>query len=450
MKLQQGLISWRRRVVAVDGGDGDPVVVRASRRGNRMSWRAIAPAEISGEDVVVAGLRPGAGLTAWVQAPLQSARKARQILPSVLDTKLPFPLEECAYALGAAVPAAEAPLPVGGEGTATLAVVARTHDLAVLEEELAAHAAPPHLFDHEGVALWSSLASSGHDAVQVVVWCRADSLVVAIGAGDVFWSSQRIAGSDIDRTMRWIRLQRQTTVGGRYKEGQLTWWVGGAAEQVDVFWSCLEGVSPAYKHRLPDGVHYLARVLAERALLSGRWRVPALPSACGREQHERFLGRRYLQNGVLCLLAALCLLAVGIGRRYYVQQQLLQEDQSVQRAVREIAGYEVVARGWHAVDAAATVFAERKDLFRGFIIEDDLSIVAGRVAAVCADHGGYLEALSVTPDSFRATVWLPVHISPDELTVPLREHGYVIETTETVQEEPERVQYRLYAERGMP
>lgn len=453
MKLQQGLISWMRRVTVLDFADGEPVAIRALRRGRRISWRTVSVASddaVHERDVVLAGLRPSPGMTAWLQTPLLSRRKVRQVLPSVLDTKLPFPLEDCACSFGDALPANEAHLPVTGEGTAALAVVVRKRDLVALEEEFADLPFTPHLFDHEGIALWSSLSSSASDDVRVIVWCRSRSVLVVMGVGDVYWSSQRVDGHDAERVMRWIQLQRQTTLGGRYKGVALTWWVGGAESDVDAFWSCLDGVPAEHKHVLPDGAYYLARVMAERALLPGRWRIPALTAERGRTPFETNLARRFMLQGILFLVGALFLVTVVLGRRYYVRQQLQQEDQSVQQAVRAIAGYPVVARGWHAVLAAEEAFAERKALLHGFVVTEDLSLVAGAIASFAADRGGYVASLALAPESVRATVWLPTDVPPEELGNALRDYGYAMAPAEALQEDAQMVQYDLRGERVIP
>ncbi len=449
---KQGLISWARHVIAIDYGDGQPLAVRAHRQGTRISWH---PVSLTSEEmrqdqgIVLAGIQPGVGMTAWLKTPLQSVRKVRQILPSVLDTKLPFPLEDCAYVFSDPNGKNEGSVPIAGEGRAALAVFARKSDLGQMEEQLLETDVTAPLFDHEGVALWSSVPAAPADVLQVIVWCRRKSVVVVCGVNGVYWSSHTIDGYDIERLMRMINLQKQTSANGNFKDAPLHWWIGGDEECTAAFCASFEGVSSEHMHMLPDGEFYLARVLAERALLPGSWRVAALAGERGEARLEKKLVRRYLQSGVLCILAALVLASVGWGRRYYVQQQLRQEDQSVQQTVNVIAGYTVDARGWQAVVAAEQAFAERRALLAAFDLENDLSVLAGALAAWCSAHEGYWESLALSPASVEARFWLPKTVSVGEMASILRENGYHMEPAEILQDDGDMKQYRIRGERNM-
>ncbi len=451
MRVNKALIAWSRRVVIVDPADGEPVVIQAHRVGRRISWKPIIANAVRSDVPIAGGLRPGVGMTTWLETPLQSPYKARQILHSVLDTKLPFPLEDCLYTCGETISVPGNPeIPVSGQGIAALAVFARKSDLHEHETIFAAHEVRPHLLDHEGIALWSSLPMPTADVLQVVVWCRPHSLLLVIGYRNTYWSSCSIEERDTVRMMRWIQLQKQTTLGGRYKKASIKWWCGGAEADVDSVLSCMEGVSVDAMHVLPDGALYLAREMAKRALLPGTWRIPALKPAEKKEEFHGFLARRSLKSGLFCISAAVCLLLLLLGRDFYLRQRLQAEDVFLQQTVNELAGYPVVARGWHGVQVARDAIEERRSFLRAFEEDSDAARLAGIFVSVCAENGGYLEALRLDTDTMRAMLWLPDAFDPDRLRHILIDNGFSAPSVERSQREGDMVQYSIRAERGQP
>ncbi len=449
MKCKQGLLSWVRQVIAVDHGSGAPVAVRAQRRGTSISWHPISLPYTDGfsKEMIVAGLRAGSGMTAWLQTPLIHSRKARQVLPSILDTKLPFPLEDCLYTCGDTYVANQPNVPVSGEGTAALAVVVRRSDLEEIEDTLSAYGLTPHLFDHEGLALWSSIVVHDLDALQVMVWCRSDSLLMVLGVGAMYWSSHLIDGYDVEKLMRLIRLQRQTVADGAYKDARLHWWIGGEENNTASFCSQLEGVSTKEIERLPDGEYYLARVLGERALLGGNWRIPGIPGIKAGRAYSTFLRRRYMQNSVFCLVGATALFIASIGRNIHINREIRAQDQYAQQVVNEIAGYPVTARGQHAVRIAQEELLERRTALQVFANAKDLSVLLGSLAALHTEKNGYIEAVDLDPENVHMMIWLPAGTSTDALQQTLLEYGYIMEVAEAVQEQSDMVQFRLRGER---
>lgn len=451
MNNREGFLYWSRRVVAIDQADGKPIAIVGQRRGNKLSWRPVDMESVRDgrHGAILTNLPVHPGMTAWVETPVLGRRKERHILPSVLDTKLPFPLEDCSYACSEPLPAIQSNVPVDGVGMAALAIVVRNSDLEKVEAtRFAADGIQPIAYDHEGLALWSELSHAGDDRVQVVVWCREASVLLVLGVGDVYWGSHRLEVYDINRVMQWIRLQLQTTAGGTFKEAPVTWWVGGAKEQVNSFLALLQDRSRKDVNILPDGEYYVARAMAQRALCRGSWRLNAISGTAGAAAMDRFVSRRWMQNTWFLLLAAGILFAVGGGRQYYLNRELQITDQQLQQTVNDIAGYAVTARGVHAVNAAREELQARRDALRPYKTEVELSSLLGRVAGIVSDLDGYIESVDLDLDSASVTIWLPADASTEDIQSEFLTHGYVMDPVEKIGEDENGVRHGFRGDRS--
>ncbi|MFU8779502.1 MAG: hypothetical protein ACNA71_00585 [Kiritimatiellia bacterium] len=452
MNVSRGSIAWRKRVVAVDYNDGHPIALRAERRGARLSWEPVAIADVQklhvAGDVVVAGMDVGTGMTPWLAVPLKDVRKARRIWPAVLDTKLPFALEESKYAIGAAISGELPGLPVLSAGTVALSTVVRRNDLERVARSYGTWGFVPHTFDHEGLALWSMLDPALTESIRVVVWCRPSSMLMVLGMGNVYWSSHPIAGHDVERVMRLLHLQKQTVAKGMYKDLAIEWYVGGDEERYHLFLADLEGVPSEKKQILGSGPYGLAKSLAARALLPGVWRMPAIWSDIGANYRSSILQRRYLRDSAyLALLGALLIAGVG-GRRVYVGMQMAQQDRAIARVVDEIAGYRVVARGRDAVRVAAGELESRRLALDVFLEGEDLSVIAGRLVALVSGTGGQVQEMALDSQSVRLRVLLPAENTIDAVVQSLLASGYRVVPLEAGDAVDGKVLYTVRGERG--
>jgi len=79
-----------------------PVIVRGERVRGRVECSTVPPGRRRSRRCSVRGdarrvLSVRETFTRWIEAPFSSARRARKILPTLLDIKLPFALEDCVY-----------------------------------------------------------------------------------------------------------------------------------------------------------------------------------------------------------------------------------------------------------------------------------------------------------------------------------------------------------------
>jgi hypothetical protein len=447
-------MSWCRRIVVVDYNDGDPIALRCRRKGLRIAFDELPVDEVqqvhASGAVVVTGLRAGIGIASWLSAPLKDVGKVRQILPSILDTKLPFALEECQYALGPLLPGRVPGLPFACEGTAALSVVVRRQDLDAQERVFAERGFVPHAFEHEGLALWCQLPPAPAGALRVIVWCRPSTMLVVLGAGEIYWSSHHLDGHDADRVARLVQLQKSTILKGMYKGYPTCWFVGGDASICKTFSAGLEAVSPESQMKpFPEGRLGLARALAARVLLPGHWRMRAIWGNVGERLYAVILRKRYVANAVLLGVLSCVLVAGVIARRSYIGLRFRQHDLLMQEVVQSIAGYPVTARGGHAIQIARGALADRGAALEAFDSRDDLSLVAGRLANTVAEMGGHIEELVIRHASLRARLWLPVTRGFDPVVKLLLDSGFAVDPVDAGEPVEGKAPYHFRAERGV-
>ena len=264
---------WNGPCIAVDR-DGDRVrAIRATRlfqtiTFTRIDWPDATP--VNERTVVVACLQQCESIVRWISTPLSSARKARAVLPSLLDIQLPFRLEECRFLL----PVFERQADGLVRG---LAIVARDADIRQRLSELLSAAIDPHMLDQEGVALWTQslleLPSHGAtdehpEAVRAVVYFGFNRVTLVIGQGQTIHSAHSLHSLKADHIGRLIRAA-QANIGAS-GPATIQWFLCGPAavdrQAIETFLhdvgSDLSGTMTIAKE--PD--LFLLRALAVRAL----------------------------------------------------------------------------------------------------------------------------------------------------------------------------------------
>jgi hypothetical protein len=450
MRMARALAIGSKSVYALDIHEGCQLAVRAVRRGTGIQWLPVdldaLQAGMETGAAVVAGLSAGPGMTAWLSAPLADARKARLVLPSLLDTRLPFALDDCRYAFSEVFPGGMPGLPVGGEGTAALAVAARRDDLVAREQAIEATGCRPHYLDHEGLALWSGLPSGDPGKLHVMVWCRPSATLVVLGYGTVYWSSHQLPGIDLESIMRVVRLQRRSVAKGVFKDAPLHWCLGGDEDRVAILRADLDGVPSDAVTFLPDGRYFLARMLAQRALLPGSWQFAALAGPDGEALLGPRVRRRMVVNLVVLLAASVLLAGSVFVRRQLLDRQLRQMDRAIDAAVMRVTGYPVVARGRDAVLIAERELAGQKADMAVYAWEGDLSVLAGRIAEAAAQAQIEIMRLRLSPPR----VQLEIRVEAGAPAVArmrqmLEAEGFVL----GIQGFPEEQRVVLQGERGL-
>ena len=377
----------------IDAGDGFLAVVRAARSPRGLAFTTV----LSGTDPVAEDARQSAASEMALAAarrisiiaaalpardsvvrrltvPMPSVARARRVLPSLLDVRLPFRLEDCAFAF-----------PVirrTPDGRVDALAVAAPR--SAVERRLAALKGAgfdPMILDAEAPALWARAQSecpATGTGIRVVAHFAPDRLVLAVGRGEDLESVVTLreglgaAASDAPGSDRAAMLQRIRPVLGT--DGSAEWiWTGprveGDPEAVASLERDLGAGADVRWIRAPEPATFLARALAARVLSAG-------PGACNLRQgnlaHAGFAswglaaGRR---AAVACIAAGLILAAFQVSltawmsrREADVQRRLESESRRVGRLAGVQRGQELrmardaVARRTAALAPVARLF----------------------------------------------------------------------------------------------
>ncbi len=359
------MISLFTRVAyGVDWQAGLGVVVRAVRRGGRTSWAARAAGGADALKPVLADLAreadtlravSSAALTARdslirrIDIPVASRVRARRILPSLLDIRLPFPVEAGAAAVTDWHPS--------GGGWQALTAAAPGDALRRRLEELRAAGVDPQIVESEGVALWGqSLAEcpSAANEARVVAAVAADQAVLAYGRGAFLEGAQVVRAEPSWPAALAARARHlaQALTSGQPAPSLLWIWTG--PEAVRAAAGLTERELPGARFAVvSDPDTFLARALACRALdprrAAAQLRIGAFESAAGLRRRLR-AARRW----TLAAAAAGLVLSAGAGAWH---GWLVMRERAAQTALTKLAldlsGWPSVQKGQEVADVRA-------------------------------------------------------------------------------------------------
>jgi len=390
--------------------DGDaPQIVRGERRMGRFEWSPanrddsrIAAVLRAGSTPVGGHLTPRGSFTHWLDVPYASAHKAAQVLPTLLDIQLPFPLEQCLFTFPL--------LRREKDGrTRALAVAARRTEIeGRVRAYRAAEFETTHL-DNEGLALWSQALleeppEPGDDGrLRVIAHLARNRWTIVLGRGREFLGSHAVAPQDRGRVQRLLHAH----AGGAATEA--VWiWSGAAATDTAVVRALHNELAARYPgpSRIldrPESV--LARSLARRLVMHD-------PLACnlltGPLLHPWLQARRQKKARrpvLLCGLAgaALCLAVFAADTVLAHREAAL--DRKFQSLADSLAGYRVTAKGRDAVRAVRQALREPARIENPFIQAFSPSHVKEllRIARIARTNRLTIATLELGPGSPKIT-----------------------------------------------
>jgi hypothetical protein len=330
-----GAVPMSRRgktALGVDWTGPEPILVEAlgSRRGAELRtclgpdsirpgeaaalWAEVRFRQNAGRTTLAAALPVHSASILTVTAPFASRSKAGKVWPALLDLQLPFPVEDCVFAVVEAHP-----LPDGR--TRARAVVARREPVRVLLGTWTGSGAPPNVLDFEGLALWSqSLLESppGNEREpRIVASVSATRTALAVGIGSHFETAFSAQGNLLSRTESEAvrnRLIRSLRAVGLPPDCALAWyWTGpgasGALGPVQAAFESALGPVQWRVHDRPDT--FLARSLARRALRPDAWPCSLLEGDLTPRVESELAARRIRRLSRLGLAAAVLLLLLN-------------------------------------------------------------------------------------------------------------------------------------------
>ncbi len=296
----------------VDFGSARATAIEGRRKRGTFEFRA---AEAGNTAPCAAALPIHLAFIRRLTAPLPSIEKARRVLPSLLDIELPFPLESCAYSF---LNLARTPQ----NDIETLAVAARTEDVAAYLNRLNQAGIDPLVLEHEAIALWRQSveeAPLAREQNRLLIYLGDDRTGLVAGSGrglDAATGLRQPAAELLNtqtgaaqRLALWWRAQRDRANGGDWHLA----WCGPGADKPELRRAIAAALSPdgackEITHR--DPATFLARSLAT-GLLTGesfegnlRQGAHAHPAATAHAQRSA--------RGRLWALGAAALLLIGI------------------------------------------------------------------------------------------------------------------------------------------
>ena len=247
----------------IDVQGDEPVIVGVRRSGIRQNEYFGVDSADSGSllRAPTAVAMPARGsLAQWLAVPYASARKARKVLPTLLDIQLPFALDQCVHDF------VSQGKTINGEFEA-LAVAARNQDVSAFLDSLATTSLDPDIIDHEGLTLWAhSLVEHPVDGQsrreRIIVYAGRERGTLVLGRGRRFLNAHALSLADSGTAKRLIRA----AFGDAPTE--LEWlWVGpeAASDSVQQIRVELEHSAAGEALMAAEPETFLARGLALRA-----------------------------------------------------------------------------------------------------------------------------------------------------------------------------------------
>lgn len=370
-------------------------MVRAVRRFGQLRLEPPAAAvsrTAPAGDAIAACIRQRESFLRRIDAPLASPKKALRVFPSLLDVQLPFPIEDCVYAILDPRAAAD------GRSSRGLAVGVRRADVDKRLQSLEAAGVLPHLLDQESLALWSQgLAEYPADAARAVVYESDDRLTLVVGRDDELLGAHALRGFDAETIQRTLRLYFPDPPPA------LHWiWTGPAARDataVGVRHAALAVRWPGPLDTATDPGSFLARALAVRALTAGTLRFNARqdrhahPAVAARER------RAPLKAAAACLIAGLALCAVNLTWMAASRHRLDGLQGSLRRLAIRVAGSErLVPREMERL-GAQRAFDENARLAAPLVapFRPPLMAAVATLLQAARDEGLRVQKLAATP-----------------------------------------------------
>lgn len=420
-------LRWARACFAVDVQGDQVVLVRAERRRGGLVFSTLSPTAPSFAEAVrkgtpcVACLSARESLTRRLEAPFSTVRKANKVFPTLLDIQLPFALEDCVYGF--------LPVAHGAGVTRALAVAARLDDVRKRVTALAALGIDAMALDHEGLALWTQslreapVGPGEEKILRILVNLRGEPSSLVLGRGEEFLAAHGIREGDFSQVRRLLRPHRTDTV-------QVRWlWVGpGAADArtVAALHAPFSSEWPGPSSVLPDPGTFLARALAERALLDGPLRCNLRSASL---THPSMLDRTRKQGvkaAVLFLVAGLLLCGCNGAARAMARQKEAAVDRAFYSLADGLAGSPVKAKGDAAIRIVGDKVRKKTEALKPFVnvLGPSLAATVASVADTAKRDSLRLDMLAVSRDRIQITGASRTWNGCDGLLSGLKRSGY--------------------------
>jgi len=398
-------IPWTKSCYGVDRQGKDLVVVLAERSRGRVTCTTVSSDDPAFADGIQNGiacvgcLSSRESFTRWVEAPFASLSRARKVFPTILDIQLPFALEDCVYCFLGAETTRE-------KTTRALAVAARVTDVERKLELLGDAGIDPVALDQEGLALWTQSlrelpgTDSGPGSARVIIYMGPGHWTAVIGQGGGFLSAHSVKPGDTGRIGRLLQARLKPEVEGQKLTVRWAWTGPGAGDsrlvsdleaRLSVDWP-----GSSVVHTEPGA--FLARALASRAMVPGTLRCNLRGGTFTHPEIVRKSRRQTIKTAVLFLTAGALVCGVNLAARELARKKEARIDRAFGVLVNELAGYDVRAKGEHALKIASERVNKRVDLLNPFLgaFEPRITGAVASIMEIGKQHDLRYEVLSVS------------------------------------------------------
>lgn len=392
--------------VAVDTWGDSPVRLAARRSRGRITMVPLASDDASALPRVAA-LSVRDSLVRWVEAPFPSIRKARRVLPTLLDIELPFPIEECASRILALHK-------TGANKVRALGVAARNTNVLARIQALECDGDNPLVLDQEGIAAWTQalreMPDAGSDISRVVILLYPGHTTIATGSGQLPNAIHSAPPRDAAAIGRVLKSLLDTAAG------KVMWlWGGPLSGREDIrkpIEDQLVQTWPGPTHVFKEPAEFLARALATRALLPGPLGCNLRAGEMAHPDFERRAGSRTTMATGAAAIAGLILAGCAAAAVIAIRSQVAEVDESFGALRDKLLGYTLEVKGARAVAAAQAELLAREAALKPFLetFQPPLSDRISALLQVASESDLRVESLSVSSTSVSISGTAP---SPD-------------------------------------
>jgi len=427
MSKRNASLPWAQACYGIDLQGEKAVIVRGERRHGRATFATVSPRDplfaeaIRARVPCVACLTARESLTRWLEAPFSSSRKAGRVFPTLLDIQLPFALEDCVYSFLSA----RGPRHV----TRALAVAARLEDVHKKLEALAALGIDPMALDHEGLALWTQslreapVEPGEENGLRMIVHLRGEPSTLVVGRGGEFLGAHPVRPGDAGQIRRFLKPHGAPS-------GRTRWfWVGAGAQdarKVSDLHALLSREWPGPSAVPADPETFLARALAERALLAGPLRCNL---RCGSLTHAATMARakrRWASAAALFLAAGFILCGCGVAASVAARQREAAVDRAFRSLADSLAGFPVNAKGSAAIQKVGDKVHKKMENLKPFlnVFDPSLTVTLAALADSAKRNSLRLDRVSLGRDKVQVTGVARSWTGGDDLLAELQRWGY--------------------------
>ncbi len=423
-KIIKAAAGWPVMCYGINLNGDSPVIVYAWKKRGKIMWRPVESGEagfstiIPDNAVCSVCLSARNSLTRRLEAPFTARRKAKKILPTLLDIQLPFSIETCAYDF---LDYKKKP-----DGTMDILAVAATNEnIAGKINEAQKYGIDPEIIDVEGLAVWSQILRETelNDSIKVVVVLEGQSSSLTIGRGSDFVNSYGLNAADVSRALRLLKAYASDAKN-------IVWYFAGSMVND-------ENIISLWKSKLMESGYtnikiinqpelFIARALAIRPLANDRMFNNMRRGGNLHPKIKKHNDVNKIRLSAFLFITGLIILAGAVVLRNQAEQKKVSLSKTASTLVDSLAGYHVAARGSNAVTVVENSIAKQKSELRPFLFAFAPSLLEtiSKISAIADKNNISIEEISLEYNKCSINGLASDYNGINKIAALLRENGF--------------------------